>query len=216
MSIAIWSLNYITKKNIIKFSIIVFLASLFHKSALFMFLFYFLIKFDTKLEYKFLIVLFLSICFSKIGIDFLASNNDRYENYANASENSGGYLTIIFYFLIGIIIYLYNKKTSIYQSIEYVLFELYILGLAFILPVAMLGSNPSGPQRLIFYSAWGLCLLIPTLLYKLNDKIYYLLFINVKLESSRLNFLALLYFNMRTSSFSNLSPYQINDIFRIF
>lgn len=206
MAIVVWSTPYLLNKKILNFSLIVLLASLFHKSALIMFIFYFLINFKVKIEYKILSVFFGSLFLSGLGIEYLASVNDKYSAYGEVSENSGGYLTLSLYFIIGVFFYIFYKFYKIKDKNFNVFLQLYILGIVFLIPVAMLGANPSGPQRLVFYFIWTIAIIIPIIFNKINiNKIYYIFVV-----------LCILYFYLRTSSFSNLTPYQLNEIFRIF
>lgn len=83
--------------------------------------------------------------------------------------------------------------------------QLHIYGVLFLIPVSMLGANPSGPQRLLFYFVWVSALLIPVIIKRMNKRIIYFSFI----------FLVCIYYTM-VLGFGNLTPYQLNEIFRIF
>lgn len=206
MAIAALSVPYLIEKNIIKFLFLTIIAYFFHKSALIMLLFYILINWGIKLEYKIILIFMTSLLFSGMGIQYLASVNDKYSGYSEVSDHAGGYLTIFLYFIIGIFIYCYMRLYRNYNENFFKLFQLYFLGVVFLIPVAMLGSDASGPQRLLFYFVWPLTLLIPKVLKDFNNILLYILFV----------VFSFFYFCMVILSYSNLVPYHINDFFRIF
>ena len=206
MAIASLALIFLLNKKIVKYLIIIVIASLFHKSALILIPFYFLVHLNVCFLYKAFFVFLGSLILSPLVIKILASTNERYTSYALESKNSGGYLTLIFYFLIGFfayfIIFIKNKNNILFGQI----FQLYSLGLIFIIPVAMLGASASGPQRLLFYFSWLSCLIIP----------YF--FVEVKSKSLLFFYgiFCIIYFYLITTRFSLLVPYSMNDFFRIF
>ncbi|MGE8683685.1 MAG: EpsG family protein [Acinetobacter sp.] len=206
MAVAIWATPYLIERKIFNFSLLIVVASFFHKSALIMFFMYLIVNLKVKLEYKLVSTFLGSFFLSSLVIEYLASENERYTAYTSSSENAGGYLVLGIFLLFGIIFYFLNNTKNIFDRSEYILLQLYLIGLTFLIPVALLGTNPSGPQRLLFYFVWPITILLPTILLKINIKLIYLLFIT----------LSGIYFYLRTSRFSNLTPYQINEIFRIF
>lgn len=206
MAICFFGLPYLIDKRIIVYSFIVFIASFFHISALVMIPLYFIVNSKFKLELKFFVCLLTSILLSQVLIEYFSQNNLRYEHYAEESEKSGGYLTLIFYSLIGLVVYF--SGTKIRQiDISFNKFEQILLcGLALVLPIALLGTDPSGPQRILYYFVSTVIFLIPFLLRKYESIYLKLLFI----------ILSFIYFILITMRFSNLYPYTINPIFEIF
>ncbi len=205
MAIVALATPYLINKNFIKFSFIIFLGSFFHKTALIMILFYFIIHLKIKLELKAVLVFFGSFAISGSVIQYLGDINEKYSGYSEISEQKGGYLTLFFYFLISLVLYYFYKKYNLQDKKYYNLLQLHIYGVLFLIPVALLGSSPSGPQRLLFYFVWVSAILIPFILNKVNNKFVYLIFI----------FLAFLYYTI-VLGFGNLLPYRLNEIFRIF
>lgn len=205
MAITVLAIPFLVEKKFLNFSIIIGLASLFHKSALILILFYFIVNLKIKIEYKMLAVFLGSLVLSRVIVQYFANLNEKYETYAQVSEKAGGYLTLGFYFLIGCIIYIYIKNIKNESRYFMKLSEFYLYGVIFLIPVAMLGTNASGPQRLLFYFVWVVSLLIPIIINKINNKFIYFIFI----------FLALIYYTM-ILGFGNLMPYGLNEIFRIF
>lgn len=199
------STPYIIRKDTFKFFLLILIASLFHKTALFIIPFYILLHLRIQLKYKLLITFLSSLILSRLVIKILASENQRYEIYTKESENAGGFLILAFYILIGLSLYMLNHLYKVKDEIYHKLLTFYLLGMAFMIPIAMLKTNPSGPQRLIYYFTWALMLLIPTILQKINSRLVYTMSIA----------LALIYFYMTTSRFGSLAPYTLNPIFKV-
>ena len=206
IAISVWSLKYIIERNFIKFACLILFASFFHQSVLILILFYFILNLSFKLEYKIISVFLGSLILSGIIINYLALSNERYSSYAEESSKSGGYLTLILYGFIGLVTYLYYKKNIFSNYYIVKINEFFLCGIAFIIPVAFLGASASGPQRLIYYFCWCVCLLIPYTLSVLKNELIYLFFI----------IFCLLYFYLFTSQYAKLTPYLINDSLRFF
>ena len=205
MAIVALATPYLINKKFLKYVLIVIIASFFHKTALIMILFYLFIHLKMKFELKATFVFLGSFLVSGPVVQYLGSVNEKYSGYAEVSEVKGGYLTLFFYFLISLFIYIYYKKYNIKDNNYYVLMQLHTYGVLFLIPVSMLGANPSGPQRLLFYFVWVSTLLIPVIFNRINKTSIYFTFI----------LLAFFYYTM-VLGFGNLIPYQFNEIFRIF
>lgn len=205
MAIFVLATPYLLEKKTIRYLLICCFTSLFHISALFMIPFYFLVHFPIKLIYKVLISFILSLIGSSFLISYLASDNQRYEGYTKATEEAGGLLTLGFYTILLIFIAIFSYFYKIKQEIFEKLFAFYAVGVVFIIPIAMLGTNPSGPQRLINYFTWTLVLILPIVFKKINNSIV----------SSSFVILILIYFILTTTRFSDLTPYTINPIFEV-
>ena len=206
MAIFALAIPYLIKRNFFKYILICILASFFHTTALLMIPFYLLVNLNVKLLYKLVATFLGSLILSKFLITYIASTNERYESYAQTSENSGGLLTLGFYVIMLIIVYVGSYIYKIKDKDFSQMFAFYVLGIAFMIPIALLESNPSGPQRLLPYFTWTLTLILPFLYRKINNNyIYIISFV-----------LGLTYFYLTTSRFSNLTPYTINPIFEIF
>lgn len=206
MAIFALALPYLLEKRLIPYLIVCFVASLFHTTALFMIPFYFLVNLRIKPIFKILATFLGSLFVSSFLIDYIAASNERYEGYAAADQEGGGYVTLGFYtiliFVIYLIIHIYKIRDKQFMQ----LFAFYAIGVVFIIPIAMLGANPSGPQRLLTYFTWTLILILPIVFKRIN---------NIYITSLAV-ILFIIYFIITTSAFSNLSPYIINPIFEIF
>lgn len=206
MAIFMLAVPALLEKKFINYLLVCLFASLFHITALFIIPFYFIVNLRIKPIYKILITFLGSLLASRFLVFYISSTNDRYKGYAQASEEAGGYLTIGFYTFIMILIifvgYLYRIKDKHFQK----LLTFYASGVVFIIPLAMLGTNPSGPQRFLSYFTWALVLILPAIFRKINN--IYITGLTV--------FIFLIYFFLTTTKFSNLTPYIINPIFEIF
>lgn len=206
MAIFALAVPYLIKRDFYKYFLICIIASFFHTTALLMIPFYLLVNLKVKLAYKLVATFLGSLILSRFLITYIASTNERYEGYAQTSENSGGLLTLGFYVIMLVILYIGSHIYKIKDKEFIQMFAFYALGVTFMIPIALLESNPSGPQRLLPYFTWTLALILPYLYKKINNKYIYIISF----------FFALIYFYLTTSRFSNLTPYTINPIFEIF
>lgn len=206
MAVFVLSLPYLFEKRLIIYILICLFASLFHVTALIMIPFYFLVNIRVKVFYKILISFTISLLASKFFITYASVSNERYETYGEISEESGGLLTLGFHvtltFIIYIVSYIYKIKNEDFTK----LYTFYATGVVFIIPIAMLGTMASGPQRILYYFTWSLILLLPAVIVRINNKFIYIMSLG----------LSLVFFILTTTKFSNLTPYLINPIFNFF
>lgn len=206
IAICFFALPYLLNKNILKYFLLIFLASLFHISSLVMFFIYGLVHLKVKLEYKMLLIFIVSFLGGSYLITYLAEENSRYEGYTQKSEVAGGYIVFLFYLILGLFIYFLGKRERIlnnnYQKME----QIYLCGLLLVLPIVLLGTNPSGPQRILNYFTPMLIFLIPYLMVKIKSSFLIYIFVS----------LSIIYCYLSLSRFSDLIPYTINPIFEVF
>ncbi|NNH34595.1 EpsG family protein [Acinetobacter sp. NIPH 2377] len=207
LAILFYGVKYFLEKKLIKYLIIVFIASLFHVSAWIMIPFYFLVHSKIKLEVKAISTFISSGILSGMVIQYMSASNQRYEQYTQESEHSGGYLFLLFYMVIAVFLYVFGKNLRLKNKDYNLLEQLYICGLVCVLPIAFLGTDPSGPQRVLYNFSVYLIFLIPMLLREQFNKLVYI---------SIFYTLAFIYFMMITYSLYGIYPYVINDVFRIF
>lgn len=207
MAVAILALAtpYLINKNTVRYFLIIAIASMFHISALVIIPFYFLTHIRIKLTYKIFISFMASLLSSRLFITLFADNNPRYEHYIQSSEKAGGYLTLAFYTLLMVVLIVINRIYKIKNPIFNNLLTYYSIGIAFILPLTTLETDPAGPQRLVQNFVWTLVLILPIAISAIKNKyiefLFYLLFI--------------LYFILTTSRFHNLIPYTLNPLFKV-
>lgn len=206
MAIFTIALPFLIEKKIIPYLLVCLIGSLFHISALFMIPFYFIVNLRIKPFYKIVATFLGSLLTSRFAVSYVAETNERYEGYTQVSESAGGYLILGFQVMLVVfvysIIYIYKIKDKNFLK----MFTFYASGVLFVVPLALLGTNPSGPQRLLSYFTWTLVLILPFIFRRLNNAYAYIVAV----------VLFLIYFVLTTSRFSNLTPYIINPIFEIF
>lgn len=134
IAIFIFSLDYIFKKDLIRYSICIIIASLFHFSALVLLSVYFLGVINQKINLKFIIVyisllLFIFVNISFFGMYILQFIDDyfpKYSLYAGASKFEG--TGFILSTLILLIIY-YGKNQNVEKAL---LFKFVLISFLFI------------------------------------------------------------------------------------
>jgi len=207
LAILFYGIKFFLEKKLIKYLVVVLIASLFHISAWIMIPFYFIVHFKFKVEIKAILIFISSAILSSMVIQYMSASNKRYEQYTQESEHAGGYLLLFFYSFIAVFLYIFGKRLRVNNKNYSLLEQLYFCGLMFVIPIALLGTDPSGPQRVLYNFSVYLILLIPMLLRdQFNKSIYIGLFY----------ILAFIYFMMITYSLYGIYPYVLNDVFRIF
>ncbi|MDQ8960286.1 EpsG family protein [Acinetobacter baumannii] len=207
LAILFYGVKFFLEKKIIKYLLLVFIAAMFHVSAWIMIPFYFLVHSKIRFEVKAISIFISSAILSSIVIQYMSASNQRYEQYTQESEHSGGYLILLFYIVIAIFLYIFGKNLRLKNKDYSLLEQLYICGLLLVIPISFLGTDPSGPQRVLYNFSVYLIFLIPMLLrYQFNRLGYISLFY----------VLSFIYFMMITYSLYGIYPYVINDVFRIF
>ena len=208
LAMAIFALAtpYLLEKRFIPYILMCFFAVIFHTTALFMIPFYLLVNLKIKPLYIILLTFLGSFFSSRFLVSYIASTNDRYKGYTRVSEEAGGLLTLGFYIILLLFIYLVIRAYNMRDRNVIKLVTFYAVGIVFIIPIAMLGTMASGPQRLISYFTWTLILILPVVFKS----------INIVYVTGLAAVMFLVYFVLTTSKFSNLVPYVVNPIFEIF
>lgn len=159
LSICLLSLKYVFNRDFIKFSLIVFLSSLFHITALIFMMVYFVYKYQEKFRYILLFIVILIWFIFKFYLEYVLDFINMSVGYAEFGENSGGGPTLIFYIIM--LSYFYylgtksnDKKYHFYLNLFTICVSLVFLFFIFKVPLA-------GPMRLILYFSWTLCMLFP-------------------------------------------------------
>lgn len=206
MAICLYAHSFIINKKIIPAIVIIFIATLFHVSAYILFIFLISTSVKIRLEYKVLIYFIMSLLLSNVAINYMADSNDRYATYTGTVNNSGGYIILAFYSVIAFVFYIfcsaYRRKDKVYSYFE----ELMLCGIAFLIPIALLGTDPSGPQRFLYYFSWSVVILFPFLLRRFKGIGVRILFIVI----------SIMYYCIATERFFSLSPYLVNRQFSFF
>lgn len=208
MGICFLALKFLVEKKLFKYSICIAIACQFHISAALMLVFYFLCHAKVRLEFKVLGTFFCGMVSTSLIITMMAAGNERYQHYTEGATNGrNGLMTVALYVLIAIAIYIFGRQLR-RENVEYRVMECsYLCGIAALLPVTMLGTDPAGPQRIAQYFVYYLMLILPIILKKLNNKPITIAFC----------LCGLVYFVMLISSnIGGIYPYLLNDAFNIF
>jgi len=211
VSIVLYSLKYINQRKMLKYFVFIFIASLFHSSALIFVVFYFFNK--TKIKpFVVLIVMMIIFFFSNQIRNIIFSISSKlgiYSSYFGGSFDSGIYnklLVLLVLVVMGLVCftYIYVGKDSI-NDLE---IEVNIHYIACII-VSMISVLPT-PSRLLFLFIPVYITLIPNLIKKYkNAKIRFVLYLII--------FLFLAYFmykNIYIQDDYHILPYE--DIFGFF
>ncbi|ATC85300.1 EpsG family protein [Pseudoalteromonas arctica] len=129
---------------------------------------------------------------------------DQYSTYAVVTSG-GGHLTVAFLVTQGCLLYMARSIAISPNGYYSRLLNIYLLGLIPVVAGVVSNVNPSGIIRLHLYFSTTAILLWPMVFlglskFKIRSLISYVFFI-----------VCLLYFFMNTSTFSNLTPYQLNS-----
>ena len=167
MTILLFSFEYIKERKLVKFLITVFIASLFHKSAVVIVPMYFLayIKMNIVSFVMFAIgggvicvyVIPLMQLFQKI--------TNRYEVYAPIGFSGGGFVVILMYIITIVVSYMYmnslekqNKHNVFFFNMAFVSLLLYIL--RYFIGIA---------ERISFYYQFAFIILLPNVIEAIPD-----------------------------------------------
>lgn len=207
IAICMLGIYYFVNKKFLPYFFIILLASTFHISAWVMLLIYFIVHYvNLRLEYKVVISFLITFILGKTLISYMAVDNDRYLKYTEAADNAGGYILVIFYSAVALFIYLNGFKLREKSHFFNVLEQTFIIGLALVMPIVLLGTDPSGPQRILYYFTFYIIFLIPMVLNLYQNKIIYFVFL----------VLATIYFTLVTQKLYEIYPYVLNPLFSVF
>lgn len=208
MGICFIAIKYLVEKKAVKYALLIALASQFHISALLLLGFYFLCHLRVRLELKVAAIFLIGLSVTSLVIAFMAAGNGRYQHYTlAAASGKNGLMTVLLYVAIALGLYIYGRKLR-KRSEEYRVLECsYLCGIAALIPVAMLGTDPAGPQRIAQYFVYYLMLLIPMVLKEINRRWLTLCFC----LGAYAYFLLLM-----ANNIGGIYPWKINDAFNLF
>lgn len=207
IAICMLGLYFFIYKKTLPYFLIVLLASTFHVSSWIMLLIYFMVHFvNIRIELKALISFLITFIGINFVIQLMAQDNDRYSHYTEQADNAGGYLLMTFYSIIALFIYLNGKYLRQNNELFRVLEQTFIVGLTLVIPIVLIGTDPSGPQRILYFFSFYVIFLIPLVLERYKSSSINLIFI----------ILSTIYFCLVTQSLYEIYPYVLNPIFSIF
>ncbi len=166
ISICLFAIEYCKRRKLIRFLILVFLASLFHRTAVVFFLVYFLYgaKFDIKTKvFMFIIPVAL---FSLMPIITSISNEMLDRDYNTAAETGSAIVASLIHVLILGFAYIYlNEKNSGKKETFFIAFAM--LGASFYL-MRYIGTQAY--ERISFYFLMGRNIVLPDVVKRFNQK----------------------------------------------
>ncbi|MCG7199122.1 EpsG family protein [Marinobacter pelagius] len=207
VAICFFALPWLLERKALPYFALVAFAALFHKTALVAAPLYFVAAGRVGWRVLFFVVGgavlvsgFLSV-FTQFAASFI---DEKYASYGQAGKG-GGEVKVTFLLVQGLILLLFKKQVSGSDGYYARLLNIYLIGLVPALASVISSVNPSGVLRLAAYFSHTAILLWP------------MVFLNFRNAESRalvsagFALVAIAYFVMTTSSFSNLTPYTINS-----
>jgi len=198
------AISPLLKGEFIKYACYVFIAFLFHKTAIVLLPLYFIINRPNDFRNIILIILIgLFIGFSiNFLVEYASSFDARYSSYAMGGRG-GGYGTVAF--SLANAAFFFFLKNSIYiDRYRYDRFlNMYLFGIMIGVVSVILGANPNGILRYRFYFTIAIMFLWPIVFRNLSSKSAFIVGLYFVVTY-------LIYFAMTTSVFSNLVPYIFN------
>lgn len=208
VSIASVGIIYILERKLLWFLVCIFIASLFHRTALIMIPFYFILvlPYSTRNLILFTIIGFFSFYFLSTILGFLSPEvESRYAIYEDRGA-TGGFLLATFFILVSILLIVLRPQVS--EEKLYV-FDVYLNLTVFtsiVYLVVILTGSDVNFIRLTNYFAIGFVLIWPIVFE--DVKLF-------KLPSTRFLVIAvhLAYLTIYLGKMSNLIPYTLNKFF---
>ncbi|WP_040474561.1 EpsG family protein [Marinobacter algicola] len=206
-AICFFALPKLLERRALSYLALVSLATLFHASALVALPLYFLAtrRVGCK-EILFIVfsVIVVSIFLSSVAQ--VAGNliNAKYASYGEGGQG-GGYVQVAFLFAQGVLLFLFKSKVDDSKGYYARLLNIYLIGLVPALASIISGVNPSGILRLTVYFSHAAILLWPMTFLSFSNKQAKILFSFIFVV------VAIAYFVLTTTNFSNLVPFNINS-----
>jgi hypothetical protein len=199
---------YILDRSLVKYLICIFIASLFHKTAIIMIPFYFIITlpFSTKRVLLFLVIGFFSFYFLSTILSVISPDvESRYGVYEDRGA-TGGFLLAAFFIIVTLLFIGFRNEIS---EENIYLFDIYLnlaIFTGIIYLVVILTGSDVNFIRITNYFAIGYALIWPIIF---EDVRFF------KSNGVKFGFVLvhLLFFAVYLSKMSNLVPYEINEIF---
>lgn len=207
VAICFSALPWLLERRVVFYFFTIAIATLFHKTALIALPLYFVAANQVGWRQLLLIIfgsVLLSISLSSFAQLAALLIDKKFASYGQAGEG-GGEVKVAF--LLGqAVLLLYFKKQVGHDNISYCrLLNIYLIGLAPALASVVGSVNPSGVLRLSIYFSHTVILLWPMVFMsfrRIENKVIFAVSFSI---------VAMAYFVLTTSTFSNLTPYQFNS-----
>lgn len=178
IAIFLFSVDYIYKKDIIRYSLCIIFASLFHASAIILLPLYLIFIIDwkiTRIRAVLIFVSFIAFLFNANNLApyvnrFIETNFEKYSVYQDASELGSG-IGLLYYIAVLVIILIYAKKQ--YENKD-ILFKLSIASY-YVIPLGFIVALMS---RVGMYLQPVMMAVIPIILINIQDKKLRFLFLS--------------------------------------
>lgn len=206
-AICFLALPCLLDRRLVSYSLLVGIAALFHYSALIALPIYFLAT--SRVSWIQVVVIIVSVVIATAILSQVAQLAatliaEKYASYGRKGEG-GGHLQVAFLLVQGAILFFFRGKVVDDNKYYGRLLNIYLIGLVPSLASVISSVNPSGMLRLTAYFTHTAILLWPMVFLNFRDLQAKVIFMSGFLV------VALVYFVMTTSYFSNLTPYQINS-----
>lgn len=158
--------EFLKRKKIISYIVIILIASLIHKSALCLIPFYWIS--NKKITHKYIIIvgiIFIGIFIFKNNIMYLLSLISGYDSYSFQVEGAGAHTFTLLFITIGTIAVI-KRKSIIKNSEDNIMYNAIFMGILF-LPFTYVDPNM---MRIVQYFSIYIMILIPKILVSFSKK----------------------------------------------
>lgn len=191
ISILLFSLTFIKKRKLFPFLLFVFLASLFHKTALVFLPLYFVyqVKIDKLKFWIWLIFIILFVIFKNFILDFIF--NYIYKPNSLEALSGSGYKMLVLLLGISLLSYFYQDKLLKKDRNNQLFINMTFIATL----IQVLATMFSTAHRITLYYLFGIIILIPNIIRAIeNEKVRIIVIISMYL------FLTVYFYYMTTSS----------------
>jgi len=204
ISLFIYSIKFIINGNVKKYLTIVLIGFLFHKTMLITLPFYYIFRKEFTPKIILLIVIFTFAAAYSITsvVEYASEYDERYKGYANSDFEGGGLVSVLFYTVILLWLYMVGK----FNRINSKLYDMSLLSMFISVSIGWLSVglslNPSGILRLVYYFTQFMIFALPMSILSFHSKLTRNVLLSLFILCS------FFYFYFSTSSFSGLAPYS--------
>lgn len=186
---------------------LVFIAYLFHRSVIFAVPIYFIVTRESSAKLYLLILAAgtIAVFFYDSIIGVLSAVDIRYAQYAEASEEQMGFLTLVFVCALCAFFLFFKRFITVNRELYDTLLNYFLLGTSIIVIASIFETSASGMRRMSLYFLVSEIFLWPIVLQNIGKRrrrVFLFYFAS----------LYLVYFSLYLGRFSNLSPYEWNPV----
>ena len=200
------ALIYLVEKKLLKYIIVVLIASSFHSTAIIMVPFYFLLNFKySKINLTiYAIGSFVSLYYLSLFLSvFDSSTFERYIAYEDRNA-TGGFTLAIFYFINSFVLLILRSKIPKEKLLKYDIFLNMCVFSALVYVVVVLTASDVNFLRISLYFSMGYILIWPIVFKSIS-------FFKIRIFQFAFITIHLLFYYVYLSKMSNLTPYIFNN-----